>query len=224
MFVCCECCVLSGRGLCDELITRPEESYRLWCVVVCDLETSWMRRPWPTGGLLRQKNSNKRPWNHDSTKYVCYKISEVLEVRLPWNKQLSYLEKTIYHQHCRLPLKCDGTCAETRFRLSAKRTSPFKSAWERQFSRLLAAEVCASAVLMLDTPCSEVVWRVLATHFIRQFPFHFPSRASPCAITFHLDSTSVTVVWSVSLADVLFNRGFRYCTWKEILVKYLSIC
>jgi len=33
MFVCCECCVLSGRGLCDGLITRPEESYRLWCVV-----------------------------------------------------------------------------------------------------------------------------------------------------------------------------------------------
>jgi len=32
--------VLSGRGLCDELITRPKESYRLWCVVVCDLETS----------------------------------------------------------------------------------------------------------------------------------------------------------------------------------------
>ena len=36
-FVCCECCVLSGRGLCDELITRREECYRLWCVVVCDL-------------------------------------------------------------------------------------------------------------------------------------------------------------------------------------------
>jgi len=40
MSVCCECCVLSGRGLCDELITRPEESYRLWCVVECDLETT----------------------------------------------------------------------------------------------------------------------------------------------------------------------------------------
>ena len=38
MFFCCECCVLSGRGLCDELIARPEESCRLWCVVVCDLE------------------------------------------------------------------------------------------------------------------------------------------------------------------------------------------
>ena len=32
MSVCCECCVLSGRGLCVGLITRPEESYRLWCV------------------------------------------------------------------------------------------------------------------------------------------------------------------------------------------------
>jgi hypothetical protein len=32
MSVFCECCVLSGRGLCDGLITRPEESYRVWCV------------------------------------------------------------------------------------------------------------------------------------------------------------------------------------------------
>jgi hypothetical protein len=62
----------------------------------------------------------------------------------------------------------------------------------RQFSRLLAAEVYASAVVMLGTACSEVVWRVLATHSIRQFPFHFPSRASPCAITFQLESTSHT--------------------------------
>ena len=56
----------------------------------------------------------------------------------------------------------------------------------RQFSRLLAAETCASAVVMLDTTCSQVVWRVLATHSIRQFPLHFLSRASPCAITFQL--------------------------------------
>ena len=68
----------------------------------------------------------------------------------------------------------------------------------RQFSRLLAAEVCASAVVMLDTPCSEVVGRVPATHSIRQFPLHFPSRASPCAITFHVEPTSridVLLVW-----------------------------
>ena len=37
--------MLSGRGLWDELITRPAESYRLWCVVVCDLETSRIGAP-----------------------------------------------------------------------------------------------------------------------------------------------------------------------------------
>jgi len=49
MSVSCECCVLLGRGPCDGLITRPEESYRLWCVVVCDLETSWMGKSWSNG-------------------------------------------------------------------------------------------------------------------------------------------------------------------------------
>ena len=46
IFVCCECRVLSVRGLCDELIPRPEESYRMWCVVVCDLETSRIGAPY----------------------------------------------------------------------------------------------------------------------------------------------------------------------------------
>jgi len=48
-------CVLSGTGLCYELITHLEESHLLWCVVVCDLETPCMRRPWPTGGLYAKK-------------------------------------------------------------------------------------------------------------------------------------------------------------------------
>ena len=52
MFVCCKCCVLSGRGLCDGLITRPEESYRLWRVVVCD-QKHRMRRLKPATGLWK---------------------------------------------------------------------------------------------------------------------------------------------------------------------------
>ena len=50
-FVCCECCVLSARGLCDGLIIRSEESYRLWRVVVFDHETSQARRLKPARGL-----------------------------------------------------------------------------------------------------------------------------------------------------------------------------
>ena len=45
MSVACDCCVLSGRSLCDELITRPEESCRLCCFVVCDLDTTYKRSP-----------------------------------------------------------------------------------------------------------------------------------------------------------------------------------
>ena len=59
--------------------------------------------------------------------------------------------------HRRLRSKCDGTRAEIKFRLSAKRISPFQSAGGRQFSRILAAGVCALAIVMLDTPCTKIV-------------------------------------------------------------------
>ena len=55
--VCCDCCVLSRRGLCDGPITRPEESYRLWYIIVCVLETWSMRRSWPT--VCQKKINNK---------------------------------------------------------------------------------------------------------------------------------------------------------------------
>jgi hypothetical protein len=86
----------------------------------------------------------------------------------------------------------------------------------RQFSWLLTAEVCASAVVMLDTPCFEVVWRVLATHFIRQFALYFPSRASPCAITYQLDSTT---------PDVVFTRVTAKCVERvRIRTVLLQFC
>jgi hypothetical protein len=87
-----------------------------------------------------------------------------------------------------------------------------------QFSRLLAADVCASTVVMLDTTCSEVVWRVLATHFICQFPLHFPSHASPCAITFQLDSTPVRnyhIVFQQLNEAIGLYVETRTIQWKE---------
>ena len=56
MDVCCVCCVLLGRGLYDGLTTRPEESYRLWRVVVYDQETSYARRLQP-----RQRAAKYKP-------------------------------------------------------------------------------------------------------------------------------------------------------------------
>jgi hypothetical protein len=48
MSVSCECCVLSGRGLCVGPIARPEESYTQCGVSECDHDAWMMRRPWPT--------------------------------------------------------------------------------------------------------------------------------------------------------------------------------
>jgi hypothetical protein len=86
------------------------------------------------------------------------------------------------------------------------------SRWGCQFSRLLAAEVCALVVVLLDIPCSEEVWRLLATHSICQFPLHFPSHMSPCAITFQLDSTSFSQSagwWVKFVAWTLFHLLFN---------------
>ena len=68
MFLCCECSVLSGTGLCDGLITCPGEAYRLWRVVVCDQETLKTRRLKPANGLWKLgvvapgKQTNKQSW------------------------------------------------------------------------------------------------------------------------------------------------------------------
>jgi len=97
----------------------------------------------------------------------------------------------------------------------------------RQFSRLLAAKVCASAVVMLDTPCSELVWRVLATHSIRQFPLHFPSRASPYAITFQTQSNTLFLYLKNYVLNILCVatgnlEGVPVCNCEVIHLLYNS--
>ena len=103
---------------------------------------------------------------------------------------------------CRLRLKCDGTRAETTFRLSAKRTSPFKSAGASVQSTTGSRGVRISGS---NAGCTRYrgSLRVQITHFIRQFPLHFPSRASPCTITFQLDSPR-TVTWCM-----VFRHAFK---------------
>jgi L-aminopeptidase/D-esterase-like protein len=59
MSVSCDCCVLSGRGLCVGLITRPEESPTECGVSECDCEASIMRRPWHTGGCCAMEGGGK---------------------------------------------------------------------------------------------------------------------------------------------------------------------
>jgi len=69
--------------------------------------------------------------------------------------------------------KPDGTRAETRFRLSPKWTSPFKSAGEAVHSTAGSRGVRISVSNAGCTTFRGSV-TVLATHSICQFPPHFP--------------------------------------------------
>ena len=70
----CECCVLSGRNMCDGLITRPQESFRLF-VCLYDREASIMRRPCPTRGFRAIKSYTTK--SHHFLKSYLDKIRKV---------------------------------------------------------------------------------------------------------------------------------------------------
>ena len=111
--------------------------------------------------------------------------------------------------------KRDGTRAETRIGLSAKRTSPFQSAgWSVQ-----------------STTGSRAVWNVdarrLATHSIRIFPLHFPFRASPCAIRSRVSYTYViglVTCYIHVLAALTQRTSTRYLSDRRVGWLSLSHC
>ena len=106
MFMCCGCCVLSGRGLCDGLIIRSEESYRLWCIVVCDHETSQARRLKPA----RAGMSNMRPfasttaartkdtviWSFNGQNCSFYNLNWINVRRSQKNSMLFFIQDVFY--------------------------------------------------------------------------------------------------------------------------------
>ena len=77
--------MLSGRGLCDELITRPEASYRLWGAVVCDPETSRMKGPWPALDRRATKKKKEILWQAYEKLWVytnldCHILGSVINI------------------------------------------------------------------------------------------------------------------------------------------------
>jgi len=87
--------VLSGRGLCNGLIIRPEESYRLWCVVVCDIETPRIRRSWPMLGrsATRKKKNLSSVCNVDLLRSLSVFFFSVLSQEEQ--------QTTLLHANCR---------------------------------------------------------------------------------------------------------------------------
>ena len=94
------------------------------------------------------------------------------------------------HSGSRLGLKCDGTRLETRFRLSAERTSPFKSAGASVLSTAgwRAVRISQQGLYFSCKPvfCSHVT--------LTGFPLHSlvsPSLLLPCITVCHHISTGL---------------------------------
>jgi hypothetical protein len=76
----------------------------------------------------------------------------------------------------------------------------------RQFSRLLAGGVCASAVVMLVTLCSEVVWEYWLPTPFASFPFTSPPVRHRVPSGFKRTLPSMTAVYLAS-GTICFGSG-----------------
>ena len=157
---------------------------------------------WKEGQTYTHKEANSLfSWLVNAPKNKCYGL-------------------TAYSQG-RLRLKCDDTRAETRFLLSPKRTSPFKSAGASVLST-----AGSQVVPISGSNAGCIIFRgsvrVLATHSIRQFPLHFPSSASPCAIRFQTHSTTVAAnklkVCRVFIGSTIWITAI-HCVGEKLLYK-----
>ena len=98
----------------------------------------------------------------------------------------------------RLHLKCDGTRAETIFRLSAKGTSPFKSA-----GASVQSTTGSRGVPLNGINAGYTMFRGSVKD--TAYPLHspvspsLPLPVSPCAITFQLDSTHYRAGWVTAM-------------------------
>jgi hypothetical protein len=114
--------------------------------------------------------------------------------------------------YCRLRLKCDCTRAETRFRLSAKRRSLFKSA-----GRSVQSTTGSRGVRISGSNGGYTMFRggVKGTGY----PLHSqvsPSLslpASSCAITLQLDSTTCT--WHITCSAERLDMHVTAVRWQQ---------
>ena len=90
MFVCCVCCVLSGRGLCNGLILHPGESYRVcMCVYVCVCVSTCVIRC--NTNPLHLRRVGRRDPNKNGNTFIVITHSKLMlirEKRRKWNSEV----------------------------------------------------------------------------------------------------------------------------------------
>ena len=118
----------------------------------------------------------------------------------------------------RLCLKCDGTCTETRFRLSAKRTSPFKSTGASVQLTTGSRGVCISGS---DAGYTMFQGRVRSTGYPLHLPVS-PSLPLPCVVCHHISTgLYLSLPYQLELPRILLPPIQRMAGWA--LIKYIYL-
>jgi hypothetical protein len=154
-----------------------------------------------------------------------FAIEFVIEL-LGRSNSLKYAVTSCQQIHCRGQLNCDGTRAETRFRLSAKRTSPFISA---EASVQSTADTRVVRVNGSNARYTMFRGSVMST----SYPLHLPVSSSlplPCVTVCHhisigLYKASVperSVAWALKHTNLIykdFDISYSKCR-KELRVHF----
>jgi len=137
---------------------------------------------------------NRNEYRRVALSTVPYRL-QVSTVLKSWSLKLPQPSGPIhcftYLISCRLSLKCDGTRAETRFRLSAKRTSPFKLPPGRRGASVQST-AGSRGVCISGSNAGYTVFRgsVKGTGFSLHSPVS-PALPRPCVAVCHSISTGV---------------------------------
>jgi len=119
---------------------------------------------------------------------------------------------------CRLRLKCDGTCTETRICLSAKRPSPFKSVVASVHSTTGSQGVCISG-----SNAGYTMFRGIVNG--TGYPLHSPVSPSlplPCVTLCHHVSTGLSPL--KLLLSFVEKCPFLYPELELCFVPYIHLC
>jgi hypothetical protein len=121
-------------------------------------------------------------------------------------------------------LKCDGTRPETRFRLSAKQTSPFKSA-----GASVQSTAGSRGVRISGSNAGYTTFRgsVKSTGYPLHSPVS-PSLPLPCVTVCHHVSTGISLVSCFATVSFIHIYFICYRRWKgeqlTLLLTALSFC
>jgi hypothetical protein len=159
-------CALSDRGLCDVLITHPEESYRLSCVLVCDLGTSRMRRLKLIKGC-KCRIQKKKYWYYSVVFPLSLRLHLSSKTQITYNCTMAAFFRRPYSSTCRKAANIGTLRSFQNQNLSTEKVLVLRTTWQDFATHRVHLELMAEHVLATKTlgskqgPLRSSFWNII---------------------------------------------------------------